>query len=99
LNERNPSKFVEPNIENKCICQQQEDIKHIYQCKVMNNGEKPELGSEKIFVENINEQNKVFRKYERNFKQWRILKENQKKTQLPSDPIGIRCTPQNLVMD
>ena len=66
----------------------------------MNNGErKNELEYEKIFEGNISEQIKVFRKYERNFEKRRILKENQKKNQLPGDPIVIRCTPQSLVME
>ena len=94
-----PVNFSKPNIANKCICEQQEGMKHIYQCEVMNNGEEPEVEYEKIFEGNISEQIEVFRKYERNFEKRRILKENQKKNQLPSDPIVIRCTPQSLVMD
>ena len=94
-----PANFSKPNIENKCICEHQEDMKHIYQCQVINNGEEPELEYEKIFEGNICEQIKVFRKFERNFEKSRTLKDNQKKNQLPSDPFVIRCTPQSLVMD
>ena len=74
-----PANFSKPNIENKCICEQQEDMKHIYQCKLMNNGEEPEIEYEKIFEGDIWEQIKVFEKFERNLEKRRTLKDNQKK--------------------
>ena len=77
-----PAIFIKPNIENKCICEHQEDMKHIYQCQVMNNGEEHELEYENFFEGNICEQIKVF---ERNFEKRRTLKDNQKEQQLPSD--------------
>ena len=74
-----PANFSKSNIENKCICEQQEDMKHIYQCKLMNNGEEPEIEYEKIFEGDIWEQIKVFKKFERNLEKRRTLKDNQKK--------------------
>ena len=94
-----PANFSKPDIQNKCICEKQEDMKHIYSCEIPNNGENPEIEYEKIFEGNIGEQIKVFRQFERNFEKRKILKENQKKKQLPSDPAVIHCTPQSLVMD
>ena len=40
---------------NKCICNREEDIEHIYNCKILNKIE-PKVEYEMIYSENINEQ-------------------------------------------
>jgi hypothetical protein len=86
-----PANFPQPNIEHKCICGEKEDMKHIHNCEIINNGEKIDLEFEKIFEGNIPEQIKVFRKFERNLKTRENLKEEKKDT-TPCDPLVIHCT-------
>ena len=83
-----PANFPNPKIENICICGEKEDMKHIYQCETINDGETDYLKYEKIFEGNINEQIEVFRKFERNMEKRKQLKENI----IPCDPDVIRCT-------
>ena len=83
-----PANFPNPKIENICICGEKEDMKHIYQCETINDGETDYLKYEKIFEGNINEQIEVFRKFERNMEKRKQLKENF----IPCDPDVIRCT-------
>ena len=94
-----PANFPNSKSEDTCICGDKEDMKHIFQCETINNGEQPELEYEKIFEGNISEQIKVFRHFERNFEKRRNLKETKKECQLPSDPFVIHCTQLSLVMD
>ena len=63
-----PANFPQPNIEQKCICGEKDDMKHIHNCEIINNCEQIDLEFEKIFEGNISEQIKVFRKFERNLK-------------------------------
>ena len=70
-----PANFPNPKIENICICGEKEDMKHIYQCETINDGEQPVLKYEKIFEGNICEQIEVFRKFERNIENRKNLNE------------------------
>ena len=94
-----PANFPKPNIVNKCICGEKEDMKHIHNCEILNDGEQSNLEYEKIFEGNISEQIQVFRKFERNLKRREHLTENKKDITPPCDPLVIRCTQQSLVMD
>ena len=94
-----PANFPKPNIVKKCICGEKEDMKHIHNCEILNDGEQSNLEYEKIFEGNISEQIQVFRKFERNLKRREHLTENKKDITPPCDPLVIRCTQQSLVMD
>jgi hypothetical protein len=87
-----PANFPNPKIENICICGEKEDMKHIYQCETINDGEQPDLKYEKIFEGNICEQIEVFRKFERNFENRKNLNEIKKEDLIPRDPHVIHCT-------
>ena len=87
-----PANFPNPKIENICICGEKEDMKHIYQCETINDGEQPVLKYEKIFEGNICEQIEVFRKFERNFENRKNLNEIKKEDLIPRDPHVIHCT-------
>ena len=91
-----PANFPKPNTEYKCICGQKEDMTHVYNCKILNNGLEPKLEYQKIYRGTISEQIEVFRKFESNMeKREKILNEDTP----PRDPSVIHCIPQNIVMD
>ena len=64
-----PSNFVskENNI-SKCICNQTENLKHIYECNYLNR-EKPEVQFEQIFHGTIREQKKIALRIQYNMEQ------------------------------
>ena len=68
-----PANFVskEKN-KNKCICQQIENMEHLYKCKKLNE-EKPEIQFEEIYRENIVKMKKIKERLEKN-----IDKKNEK---------------------
>ena len=68
-----PANFVskEKN-KNKCICQQIENMEHLYKCKKLNE-EKPEIQFEEIYKENIVKMKKIKERLEKN-----IDKKNEK---------------------
>ena len=70
---RIPSNFPKPEIEYKCPCGLREDMKHIYNCELMNNRQKPRIEYEKIYTGNISEQIEVFRKFEINLERREIV--------------------------
>ena len=61
-----PANFVskEKN-KNKCICQQIENMEHLYKCKKLNE-EKPEIQFEEIYRENIVKMKKIKERLEKN---------------------------------
>ena len=78
--------------ENCIICKTNEDMSHIYSCKFWNKREN-ELPFEKIYNGNLNEQVKVFRKFEQNMKTRND--EIEKNKNLPCDPV--LCDPLNII--
>ena len=90
-----PGNFPRPNIEYKCICNKKEDMKHVYNCELINGGKEPEINYEKIFSGTIYEQNEVYKKFERNLEKREELQKNQP----PCDPNVIHCSQLSLVMD
>ena len=90
-----PSNYPKPDMIYLCHCGLREDMKHIYICKVNNEGKQPETEYEKIYTGNISEQINVFRKFETNLERRRtiIAKEN-----FPHDPCEIHCSRKSIVM-
>ena len=77
--------------ENCLMCNKNEDMSHIYSCKFWNKREN-ELPFEKIYNGNLNEQVKVFRKFEHNMK---IRNDEiEKMKNLPCAPV--LCDPLNI---
>ena len=69
---------------------------HIYNCKILNNGSETKLEYQKIYTGTINEQIKIFRKFERNMDvREKLLNEDTS----PRDSSVIHCIPQSIVMD
>ena len=56
-----PSNFISRDNTNKCICNEIEDMNHIYECKHLNK-KSPDIEFEYIFHGNISEQKKVLRR-------------------------------------
>ena len=62
-----PSNFCsKKNNTSKCVCQEYENMEHIYICKSLNE-EDIRVEYEKLFCGNINELTYILRKYEENF--------------------------------
>ena len=91
--------FPKPNTEYKCFCGQKEDMKHVYNCELLNEGRKPNIEYERIFTGNISEQIEVFRIFEQNMERRETMKENKIEQQPPCDPNVIHCPQQSIVMD
>ena len=83
---RIPANFPKANIEYKCYCGSKEDMKHIYECEILNGGNQPILEYENLYKGTISEQIKVFRKFEINFG-----KREQLLSEIPCDHSLIHC--------
>ena len=90
---RIPANFPKANIENKCYCGSKEDMKHIYECEILNCGNEPSLEYEKLYKGTISEQIKVFRKFEIN-----LTKREELLNEIPRDHSLIHCIPESIVM-
>ena len=63
-----PSNFLKSeNNKSKCMCGKIEDIQHIYECENLNI-ERIEIGYEKIFTGNTEEQRKILKRFEQSVK-------------------------------
>ena len=40
---RIPANFPKPNTEYKCVCNEKEDMQHIYCCEILNNGRRTKI--------------------------------------------------------
>ena len=71
-----PSNFIsrEQN-ENKCVCGNKEEMKHIFECKELNM-KKVEVRYEKIFNGTITEQKQILQRFKENLAMRSMLKEN-----------------------
>jgi hypothetical protein len=95
-----PANYPKPNEEYKCKCGKKEDMSHIYNCELLNNGNCLDLKYEKLYIGTISEQIQIFRHFEKNFKRREILKhDNECKNLLPRDPSEILFTQSSIVMD
>ena len=75
-----PSNFSKLNENMKCVCNDLETMKHIYDCEILNGETKPKIKYEKIYNGEIEEQIEVFRKFEEN------LEKREKLKNPPRDP-------------
>jgi hypothetical protein len=93
---RIPANFPKPKREYKCVCNEKEDLQHIYYCEILNNGRKTNIEYEKLYTGNISEQIEIWRHFERNMEEReKLLKEESS----PRDPSVIHCIRQSIVMD
>ena len=71
-----PANFISRDKnENKCICKQREEMKHIYECLILNE-QTPEVKFEEIFGKNIEKMKKVLKRLDYNMKQREKIKES-----------------------
>ena len=90
-----PANYPKPNQEYTCYCGKKEDMIHVYNCEILNNGRKPKLEYEKLYKGTIIQQIEVFRKFETNLK---IREEIKTSNFLPCDLNEIHCIPPSIVM-
>ena len=88
-----PSNFPKPEEDYYCVCGLREDMRHIYNCEIMNNKQKPRHDYDKLFSGNIEEQIEVFRKFEINLERREIITNEN----FPCDPHEIHCPRQSIV--
>ena len=77
------SNFSKTNVSIKCFCGQNENMEHLYRCKMTNIDEVELLPYEKIYSGTIGEQIQIFRKLEKNLE----LRE-EFSNEVPCDPAG-----------
>ena len=70
-----PNNFKNNDNQSKCPCGCIEDMKHIYECEILNENEKPNIQYEKIFNGNIKQQIEVYRKFKQNMEKREKLME------------------------
>ena len=95
---RNRMINIESNFKNrkqtpKCLCQKEENMEHIWNCKLFKvNGEN--IGKfEQIFKGNLKEQIEIFEQFIEKFERYNSMKnENKKINTYPGDPNGIHCS-------
>ena len=73
------------NNTSKCVCQETEDMEHIYVCKSLND-EEIQVEYEKLFCGNMSELTYILRRYEENFEKHEKYK-NMKNEETPSHVI------------
>ena len=61
-----------------CLCGEEETMKHIYSCKLLNKQEEHQLPYKKIFIGNFGEQITIFRIFQNNMKEREKLLKNEK---------------------
>ena len=71
-----PANFSKTNKEAKCVCGKLENMKHIYECDLINNGNGQKQTFEKLFEGNIDEQVQVFEKFKQNLERRKKLMNN-----------------------
>ena len=78
-----PNNFPKSDIKTKCFCGEIEDMKHIYNCNILNGGISQSEKYENIFNGTISQQTKIFYKFEENMEKRETLKNEMEK---PCDP-------------
>ena len=67
------SNFCSSDIIHACVCGEAENMKHIYICKLLNEGKQPKDEYENIFNGNITMQIEIFRKFETNMRKHEVV--------------------------
>ena len=81
-----PDNFPNTEIKPTCWCGETEDMSHIFNCKLLNEGVIQKEQYENIFNGNIKQQIRIFRKFENNMGKRETIKNRKNETELPSDP-------------
>ena len=89
-----PSNFPKPEVEYKCECGLREDMRHIYNCELINYKQKPRHDYDKLYTGNVAKQIEVFRKFEINLERRKIVTNEN----FPCDPHEIHCPRQSVVL-
>ena len=74
------------NKEAKCLCGEEENMPHIYSCKLINKVI-PNINYSEIYNGNLNTQIEIFRRMENNLEKINQIKEKQKHPCDPCDPL------------
>ena len=72
-----------------CLCGQEENMEHIYLCKILNKEKEQLIPYKKIFNGNIREQITIFKIFQKNMKERENIlnKEKQNNEKSPCDPV------------
>jgi hypothetical protein len=95
------SNFCSSDIIHACVCGEAENMKHIYICKLLNEGKEPKDEYENIFNGIITMQLEIFQKFENNMRKYEVIKnaiKTETELKTPCDP----CDPlffNRVVMD
>ena len=84
-----PSNFQKSDEKSLCFCGEQENMKHVFDCEILNEGKPISENYENVFNGNIGTQIRIFRQFEENLKKREIIinqKSNDSESNLPRDP-------------
>ena len=84
-----PSNFQKSDEKSLCFCGEQENMKHVFDCEILNEGKPISENYENVFNGNIGTQIRIFRQFEENLKKREIIinqKSNDSELNLPRDP-------------
>ena len=62
------SKMQKSDKKHDCLCGSEENMKHIYNCRILNNGEEQMLKYDKIYNGKVSKQKDIWKIFERNMK-------------------------------
>ena len=61
--------FSKPKTEYKCVCNEKEDVQHIYFCEILNNGIRTKIEYDIFYNGTISEQIDILRQFKRNMEE------------------------------
>ena len=87
-----PANFSSSKIKHQCICRNEENMKHIYLCKMLNSDE-PTLEYEHIYTNNKENVIKVYERFVKNDKKREeILSDMRKDENMETDKLKMNLT-------
>ena len=97
---RNRMFNIESNFKNKqtpkCLCQEEENMEHLWNCQILKVKDENNGNFEQIFKGNLTQQIETFEVYIEKVERYKSMKEEYKKiNKYPGDPYVIHCSSLN----
>ena len=70
-----PNNYLQKRQKLKCVCGEDEEMEHIYQCKILNKNKKTEIRYEEIYGNNLYKQIEIMKIFEVNLERRNTMKQ------------------------
>ena len=70
-----PNNYLQRGKKLKCVCGEEEEMEHIYQCKILNKNKKTEIRYEEIYGNNLYKQSEIMKIFEVNLERRNNMKQ------------------------